>query len=1295
MRYILDRRNAETFPGNMLPRPGHLLYRWTPDDLDQEDQNGRGGSGGGAFGGLDEGGGSIPSAMRKQRGRSSTGSHPTTIDFLQLPAVVKFNLKGAPTSVGESLQLDFTVPLAEFEGAQFIEIITADTQASDTTYLPLPPSETALTDGRLTRALDPESHHIATRFAAALAPGAEATINNLLDADWRAFTTLAEAHQFLLATSGDDRLREFTFLTTWPDLEEKEKLALLAGHHCHELHLFLSRKDPGFFEKHVKPFLTAKPEPQFLDDYLLARDLTPYLRPYAFSRLNAAEKALLAQALPASKKDISRELDLRWKTEAPSPAAETILFSQTLKGADLSPTDSLGLARNRNDIPSIRGMITDNSYLNDSEADGASYMTEKLRRIIIPRIDFEDTTLEEAIDFLRLRAAELDTIELDPSRRGMNFIIRRPRNPGIDDSFLGGGDPGRIRIPELRLRNVPISVALKYIGDMTKMRYRVDDYAVTLVPQTETGEDLFTRTFRVPPDFASLLSGGSGGGSEDDPFAEGLSSGEGLISPRPPILELLKSAGIVFPEGSSATLGANGNLLITGPPSELDKIEQLTATFGSGPDLGVDAFAAELPPLTPSPTRPLFPSRTKLWLESNYYKHRGSTGESLIPLNRFWLELSAWDGKTPFTSPHFNACTSSAAEALMCLAMLDLPFTAEKPEVTAAQSTLKVKARAPMLLFYKDTRLTDKIAPESPLLVRQSYHPLAEPFRTDEQGRKIENTVTGAFRTGVPYGLSLVVTNPTGTERRIETLAQIPAGSIPLASSMAMSQGVHAPETLSTSHQLAPYGVVQLQLAFYFPAPGDYSAYPLHVSEGDQILAHAQSRTLRVSAAPAPEDSASWLVLARDGNAETVLNRLSTDNLSNINLSAILWRLNDRDFFLKATEILRNRLQNSPQVFSYAILHNDPATLPDYIENTGLGKNLGQWFSSKLITITPAEHHGWEAMEFDPLVNPRAHAFGENPRLSHAEARQHYEAFLDTLIWKPALSSADELTFTYFLFLQDRIGEALARFANIKPADLPDSLQYDYLHSVALFYQEKPSEAKSIAESYLAKLPPGLWRDRFNSVITQADEISKAIPTAPTEKADTSPSLEIAKTETDSGKILLRHANLPGAEIRLYNIDLEVLLSKDPFLKDGVESSLPPIAPNLSVYVPFEKGTESTIYSMPQNFSKGNVLIAAESEGTEQLKILDSNLIETRVTPTERTIQVIDPETQKPLPKTYIKVYAESQEGSIEFHKDGYTDLRGKFDYLSHTATDPSTIRRLAVLISNPEKGNRTQIIKR
>lgn len=1298
MRYILDRRSAKTFPGSMLPRPGMLLNRWTSEDLNQSQSNGMGGeegkgSGSGLISGSGQGKlfGLIPERLPSA----------DVCDFLQFPAVVSFDLKPDPDG---SLKL----PLAEFTGSQYLEITVTDAFAADTKIIPLPASETPLRDRRIARPLDPQTHFLNTRSAAVLQKDAEASIENLLDADWRAFTTLSEAQEFLYGMTGDERLREFAFLPDWPDLAEEKKLELLTTHACHEFHLFLARKDKAFFEKHVKPLLAQKPEPTFIDDFLLGRDLKPYLRPYAWQRLNAAEKALLSKALPEARERISRELSLRWQLEAPEPDAETMLLTQTLRGSDLALRDSLGLARQ------------------ETNPDGGTnaYIVDRLNRIIIPRIDFEDTTVEEAIDFLRMRAVESDTNELDPSRKGMGFVIRRPRVSGeIDSSVFAGGDPGSLRIKQLRLKNVPLGVALKYICDQTKLRYKIDDNRITLAPQTDSGEDLFTRTYSVPPDFASSLDGDdSGGAAGADPFAEPAAGQNPKLASRPPISELLKRAGINLPEGSSATLSSSGKLVVTAARDELDKVEQLTMAISnskptpglqevadgfagtgnynsgwkeaSGADVdpfaepksnGSNALVARKPMLPPPPI--LFPDRTRLWREANYYKNTEPTDETLIPLNRFWLDLAAWDGKGSFLSPHFNACHTTANEALMCLALLDLPFKAERPEVKVDGSTLRVKAREPMLLFYKDTRRTEKVAPESPLLVRQTFSPLAEPFRT-VNGRQVENPVIGDFRPGVPYRESLVVTNPTGIGRRIDVLAQIPAGAIPLQGGLA---------TLSSTHELKPYGVEMLELVFYFPAAGDFPVYPMQVSEDGTILADTKARALRVSNDPAPVDAASWGVLANEGSAAEVLERLLTENLKTLDLSAIRWRLKDAAFFLDATRILRERLFFSPAVAAYGFRHNDVATIREYLENSEAVRQLGDWLDSPLLEVRPRVHHDWATLEFDPLVNARTHRFANESRLTHQAAREHYQAFLDQLRWKPSLDAADQLTLTAFLFLQDRIEEGLARFDRIDPAKLPGRVNYDYLRAVVLFHREKAGDAKAIAAQALPSLPPGLWRDRFQAVVDQAEEI--AALDRPVE--NTKPEQEIAAPQLDltlagDGKLVIKHRSLDKAKLRLFSVDLEVLFSKDPFLQgDGNQGGDPAIRPNADLEVPLAGNVAETTVDLPVGMRKGNVLVAAESGTKKILKVLDSRALELRHTPVSRTVQVLDAATSKPLPKAYVKVYAEMNNGEKVFHKDGYTDLRGKFDYLSNTAVDPSTVKRLAILVSHPEKGARTAIYDR
>jgi hypothetical protein len=40
------------------------------------------------------------------------------------------------------------------------------------------------------------------------------------------------------------------------------------------------------------------------------------------------------------------------------------------------------------------------------------------------------------------------------------------------------------------------------------------------------------------------------------------------------------------------------------------------------------------------------------------------------------------------------------------------------------------------------------------------------------------------------------------------------------------------------------------------------------------------------------------------------------------------------------------------------------------------------------------------------------------------------------------------------------------------------------------------------------------------------------------------------------------------------------------------------------------------------------------------------------------------------LSKAYVKVYAKLKNGTLRFFKDGYTDLRGRFDYASLNGPD-------------------------
>ena len=191
--------------------------------------------------------------------------------------------------------------------------------------------------------------------------------------------------------------------------------------------------------------------------------------------------------------------------------------------------------------------------------DGSQLIIEKLRRITIPTIQFDQATVDEAITFLRIKSRQLDDLEPDPERKGINFILKS-QDSGNNIT--------------LSLTNVPLIVALKAITDLAGLRHRVEPFAVVIVPLTDEGSELYTRVFQVRPDFLSL--GGAGGGEEgveDDPFAEDEGPTSGLAD-RASAQEILTSAGVTFPDGASAFFNSvTSQLIVRNTASALDLVQ--------------------------------------------------------------------------------------------------------------------------------------------------------------------------------------------------------------------------------------------------------------------------------------------------------------------------------------------------------------------------------------------------------------------------------------------------------------------------------------------------------------------------------------------------------------------------------------------------------------------------------------------------------------------------------------------------------------------------------------------------
>lgn len=171
----------------------------------------------------------------------------------------------------------------------------------------------------------------------------------------------------------------------------------------------------------------------------------------------------------------------------------------------------------------------------------------KLNRIIIPQIALDQASLDEALDFLRLRSAEVDVLEPDPNRRGVNITA----NLGPPTSEVASKIRG-LRF-DLRLTEVPLYQVLKYLTDITGTKFTTDSHSVVITPLGSTSDALVMRSYRVPADFiTSLSNGAAAGGADDDPFAEAPAGGR-LLTETLSAEEVLKLQGLSFPDGASAS----------------------------------------------------------------------------------------------------------------------------------------------------------------------------------------------------------------------------------------------------------------------------------------------------------------------------------------------------------------------------------------------------------------------------------------------------------------------------------------------------------------------------------------------------------------------------------------------------------------------------------------------------------------------------------------------------------------------------------------------------------------------
>ena len=172
-----------------------------------------------------------------------------------------------------------------------------------------------------------------------------------------------------------------------------------------------------------------------------------------------------------------------------------------------------------------------------------------------------------------------------------------------------------------------------------------------------------------------------------------------------------------------------------------------------------------------------------------------------------------------------------------------------------------------------------------PVLVSQNFYRHGDRFR-EENGEKVDKFVTGEFVVHTVYGCQVVVTNPTSSRQRLTVLVQLPVGAIPLADGQ---------YTKSVPLDLEPYRTQTVDYLFYFPRPGQFAHFPVHVAKNEKVVAAAQAghvrrgRRSRRSWTPT-----SWDYVSQNGTDDEVLAFLDRENVRALNLDKIAFRMKDR-----------------------------------------------------------------------------------------------------------------------------------------------------------------------------------------------------------------------------------------------------------------------------------------------------------------------------------------------------------------------------------------------------------------
>ena len=242
---------------------------------------------------------------------------------------------------------------------------------------------------------------------------------------------------------------------------------------------------------------------------------------------------------------------------------------------------------------------------------------KKLEKTIIPKLEFKDATIREAVDYLKKKSVELDPI--DEPKTGVNIVLKLEGGtsvgvpealpppaapagiPGLDGApapaaaapaaapaFGGSSADARITVA---LSNIPLIEALRYVTGLANLKFKVEPYAVSVVPLSVSTDVLITKEWKVRPDLIPRIAtapgagGATGFGAAPAGGAGDATRGGSGIADRESAKAWLISQGVQFNGAASAVyIVTNSRLIVRNTQDQMELIETIiNQGVGGGP----------------------------------------------------------------------------------------------------------------------------------------------------------------------------------------------------------------------------------------------------------------------------------------------------------------------------------------------------------------------------------------------------------------------------------------------------------------------------------------------------------------------------------------------------------------------------------------------------------------------------------------------------------------------------------------------------------------------------------------